>query len=146
MAISEKIRNARVKLKLSQEEVCEKLSISRQTLSNWENDKYLPDILSVIKMSQIYNMSLDELLKDEKEIINKLEKDTQLLKKYKTLSIVASLVLLLGSIIAIIFKFLDIDTSNIAINIVLALFVILSTILFGIAVCIYNKKENKEED
>lgn len=146
MAISEKIRNARVKSKLSQEEVCEKLSISRQTLSNWENDKYLPDILSVIKMSQIYNMSLDELLKDEKEIINKLEKDTQLLKKYKTLSIVASLILLLGSIIAIIFKFLDIDTSNIAITIVLATFVILSTILFGIAVHIYNKKENKEED
>jgi len=146
MAISEKIRNARVKSKLSQEEVCEKLSISRQTLSNWENDKYLPDILSVIKMSQIYNMSLDELLKDEKEIINKLEKDTQLLKKYKTLSIVASLILLLGSIIAIIFKFLDIDTSNIAITIVLASFVILSTILFGIAVHIYNKKEKKEED
>lgn len=52
---------------LTQEQVAEALGISRQTVSNWENDRTYPDILSVIKMSDLYAVSLDHLLKDRKE-------------------------------------------------------------------------------
>lgn len=104
MSIGEKIKIARINLKLSQEEVSEKLNITRQTLSNWENDRFLPDILNVIKMSKLYDISLDELLKDENKIIEKLEKDTQKLKNYKTYYEVAIMLIFIASVLSLINK------------------------------------------
>lgn len=65
--IGTKIKDARTAAQLTQEQVAEALDISRQTVSNWENDRTYPDILSVIKMSDLYAVSLDHLLKDRKE-------------------------------------------------------------------------------
>lgn len=62
--IADKIKNARTIKKLTQEQVAEDLNVSRQTISNWENGKSLPDIVSIIRMSELYDLSLDELLKD----------------------------------------------------------------------------------
>lgn len=63
--IGSKIQAARLEKKLTQEQVAERLGVSRQTISNWENAKSYPDIISVIKMSECYNVSLDYLLKGE---------------------------------------------------------------------------------
>lgn len=68
MDIGIKIKNARVKAKLTQEQAAEALGVSRQTISNWENNKTYPDIVSVVKMSDLYNISLDHLLKEEKSM------------------------------------------------------------------------------
>ena len=54
-----KIKAARIEKKLTQEQVAELLGVSRQTISNWENEKSYPDIISVIKMSECYDVSLD---------------------------------------------------------------------------------------
>ena len=51
MDIGAKIKNARITAQLTQEQVAEELGVSRQTLSNWENGRTYPDIVSVIKMS-----------------------------------------------------------------------------------------------
>ena len=56
-----KIKAARIEKKLTQEQVAELLGVSRQTISNWENEKSYPDIISVIKMSECYDVSLDYL-------------------------------------------------------------------------------------
>lgn len=72
MEISEKIKQARLKLGLTQEDVADKLDISRQTLSNWETGKTLPDIANVMKMSDLYNISLDELLKGDVKMKKKI--------------------------------------------------------------------------
>ena len=61
MDINEKIKNARVQAHLTQEDAADKLGVSRQTMSNWENGKTYPDIVSVVKMSDIYHVSLDHL-------------------------------------------------------------------------------------
>ena len=50
--IGSKIKAARLEKKLTQEQVAELLGVSRQTISNWENEKSYPDIISVIKMSE----------------------------------------------------------------------------------------------
>ena len=63
-----KIQAARLEKKLTQEQVAERLGVSRQTISNWENAKSYPDIISVIKMSECYNVSLDYLLKGEESM------------------------------------------------------------------------------
>ena len=65
--IGTKIKEARAAAQLTQEQVAEALGVSRQTVSNWENDRTYPDILSVIKISDCYGVSLDQLLKDKKE-------------------------------------------------------------------------------
>ena len=63
MNIGDKIKNAREENKLTQTQASESLMVSRQTISNWENGKSLPDILSVIRMSELYQISLDEFQK-----------------------------------------------------------------------------------
>lgn len=61
MNIGTKIKEARQSLGITQEQAAEQLLVSRQTVSSWENGKSLPDIVSVIKMSELYHLSLDEL-------------------------------------------------------------------------------------
>lgn len=63
MDIGTKLKQARAASNLTQEQATEALGVSRQTISNWETGKTYPDIVSVIKMSDIYRVSLDELLK-----------------------------------------------------------------------------------
>lgn len=62
MNIGEKLKLRRRKTGLTQDQVAEKMNITRQTLSNWEVGKNYPDIESIIKLSRIYELSLDELL------------------------------------------------------------------------------------
>ncbi len=68
MEIGTIIRDARNEAKLSQEKAAEALGVSRQTISNWENGKSYPDIISVIRMSDLYSVSLDHLLKEESSV------------------------------------------------------------------------------
>ena len=72
--IGSKIKAARLKKKMTQEQVAELLGVSRQTISNWENEKSYPDIISVIKMSDYYEASLDYLLKGEQKMNTYLKK------------------------------------------------------------------------
>ena len=105
MNIGDKIKNAREENKLTQTQAAERLMVSRQTISNWENGKSLPDILSVIRMSELYKISLDELLKGDKAMIEKIEKDDERSKtekkiiKYAWICILAGVVILtLGNV------------------------------------------------
>jgi len=68
MEIGSKLKKARNEKGITQEQAAELLDVSRQTISNWENNKSYPDIISVIKMSDIYSVSLDHLLKEEKSM------------------------------------------------------------------------------
>jgi len=68
MEIGSKLKNARNEKGITQEQAAELLGVSRQTISNWENNKSYPDIISVIKMSDIYSISLDHLLKEDKSM------------------------------------------------------------------------------
>lgn len=81
--IGSKIKAARIEKELTQEQVAELLGVSRQTISNWENEKSYPDIISVIKMSECYDVSLDYLLKGEekmKSYYDYLEESTNVVK------------------------------------------------------------------
>ena len=76
MNLGKNLFKARKKVGLLQEEVSEKLEVSRQTISKWETNDTVPDIYQAKKLAKIYNLSLDELIDfDEnlleiKEIIN----------------------------------------------------------------------------
>lgn len=82
MEIGTKIKNARTRTGLTQEAVAESLGVSRQTISNWENGKFYPDIVSVIKMSDLYSVSLDHLLKEESEMKRNLKEESESKQTY----------------------------------------------------------------
>ena len=89
MDIGTKLQKARLQAKLTQEQVAESLGVSRQTISNWENEKTYPDIINVIKMSDLYAVSLDHLLKEEQPMsnyIDYLEESTNVVKSKNKLS------------------------------------------------------------
>ena len=65
MRLSEKIMDLRKKSGWSQEELAERLGISRQSVSKWETGESVPDIDKIIRMSELWNVSTDYLLKEE---------------------------------------------------------------------------------
>ena len=67
MILANKIIEERKKLGLSQEELAEKLSVSRQAVSKWESAQSIPDLQKIIAMSQLFSVSTDYLLKDDCE-------------------------------------------------------------------------------
>ena len=86
MEIGKKLKNARIEAELTQEKAAEKINVSRQTISNWENEKSYPDIISVIALSDLYSVSLDELLKGDQKMAEHLEESTNVVKSNKKLT------------------------------------------------------------
>ena len=74
--VGQKLQMARNKQGLTQEQIAQQLQVSRQTISNWENNKSYPDIVSLITLSELYQISLDQLLKGDKAMIEHLSKST----------------------------------------------------------------------
>ena len=100
MEIGTIIRKARNEAKLSQEQAAEALGVSRQTISNWENGKSYPDIISVIRMSDLYSVSLDHLLKEESSMKQTykeyLEESTNIVKSNERKSKLVLVLTVLG--------------------------------------------------
>ena len=72
MEIGNKINQLRKLSGMTQEQLAEKLNVSRQTISKWESDSTSPDLESIVKISRIFHVSLDDLLKEgEAGVANK---------------------------------------------------------------------------
>ncbi len=65
MSLGNKILNLRKSINITQEGLAEKLNVTRQTISKWELDETAPDIKQAKELSQIFNISLDELLDND---------------------------------------------------------------------------------
>ncbi len=86
MNIGSKLKKARIKAGMTQEHVAEQIGVTRQTMSNWENSKCYPDIRSVVALSDLYEISLDELLKEDSQLMEYLEESTDVVKSRQKLS------------------------------------------------------------
>lgn len=77
MELGNQIKKYRTGMQLSQEELADRIYVTRQTVSNWENDKSYPDIHSLLLLSTFFHVSLDQLIKGDvkvmKETINKTD-------------------------------------------------------------------------
>lgn len=74
MLIGSKILKIRKDNNLSQEEFAKIFKVTRQTVSSWENNKNYPDLETLVKIAEQYNVSLDYLIKDDKELAKKYKK------------------------------------------------------------------------
>lgn len=95
MELGSQIKKRRNELSLSQEELAEKVYVSRQTISNWENDKSYPDVNSLVLLSEVFNVSIDNLIKGDIEIM-KEQIRAEDRKKFESLSHIYGVLFLLA--------------------------------------------------
>ena len=136
MELNTQIKKYRAKMNLSQEELAEKVFVTRQTISNWENSKNYPDIHSLLLLSSLFNISLDQLIKGDIDIMKEEIKESELHKFNRNGSIFT--ILLIITII-----------SFVPLTIFLNIYGLIISILLFIITFIYSlkverfKKQNK---
>lgn len=98
MELQNQIKKYRANMELSQEELAEKVYVTRQTISNWENGKSYPDIHSLLLLSNLFGISLDQLIKGDVEIMREEIKEVDLQKFNREAGIFS--VLLIGTVVS----------------------------------------------
>lgn len=83
MQLGDVLKKKREELSLTQEEVGDKLFVTRQTISNWENKKTLPDIDSLIDIATFYDLSLDNLLLKGSDVVEDIKRKEKIASLYK---------------------------------------------------------------
>ena len=119
MTLGEKLRNARKQEGLTQEQLSEKLGISRSAVAKWETDNGIPDISNLIALSDEFGLSLDELIKENTAVKKKLIADSSAKKwhiliimyllaivAYVTYFAICHNILMIGFLIATLFMLL----------------------------------------
>jgi len=81
--LAEQLKSARINRGFSQSEIATMLHISRQSISKWENGRGYPDLDNLVRLSEIYQVSIDELLKEDDGIKIKLKADKENVEKRK---------------------------------------------------------------
>lgn len=87
MQIGNKIKKYRESLNLSQEELADKIFVTRQTISNWETDKNYPDIKSISLLCNLFDVSLDQFIEGDIEEMKKIISEKEL-SDYNRISII----------------------------------------------------------
>lgn len=145
MKLSDKIIQLRKTNGWSQEDLAEKLNVSRQAISRWENGTALPDSNNILQLSKMFNVTADYLLNEDytsdndipclKEAYDAL--DTKK-KNYGKLSLVASIAFLLGAIAWLLQAINTLEIGYVILTLV-------NAILSGVNVLIYEKNRTKEK-
>ena len=98
MNLGKTLQELRIKNNISQEDMAEKLNVSRQTISNWENSKSYPDILLLIQLCDVYGISLDDLIKGDKKLLKSIENDKK--RSRKLIGVFVFTIIILSLILA----------------------------------------------
>ena len=108
MNIGEKINSLRKRNNLSQDTFAELFHVTRQTVSNWENGKSYPDLETILKISDKFQISIDELLKDNLEVVKKIDSE----KKKKNTLLAAIGILVFAAVISAIWVYKKYEANN----------------------------------
>ncbi len=100
MELNIQIKKYRTNMNLSQEELAEKVYVTRQTISNWENNKNYPDIHSLLLLSSLFNISLDQLIKGDIDIMKEEIKKSEI-EKFNHYGAIFTLLLLVTMVSAV---------------------------------------------
>ncbi|MCZ8518213.1 MULTISPECIES: helix-turn-helix domain-containing protein [Paenibacillus] len=95
MFFAEKLNTERKKMGWSQEELAAKLFVSRQSISKWENGQNYPSIEIIINLSDLFGVTIDELLRSDEELTKKVIKDSKKLA-YPKLKLLFDVLFLAG--------------------------------------------------
>lgn len=102
MKFGERLKALRSEANETQESISKVLHVSRQTISNWENERSYPDIEMLIKLSDYYNISLDQLLKEDVVMQNKVIDDAKKKRRYRNIIYVSVALILIFTVVNLI--------------------------------------------
>ncbi|WP_018921740.1 helix-turn-helix transcriptional regulator [Salsuginibacillus kocurii] len=77
MELGSQLKRLREEYNMSQEELSKKLGVSRQAVYKWESNKGYPDIENLIELSEIFNVTIDEIIKKDDKLIKKINVDEE---------------------------------------------------------------------
>lgn len=80
MELNLKIKEHRQRLSLSQEELAEQIFVSRQTVSNWETGKTYPDLQSLLRLSSVFDLSVDQMIKGDLKMMHEKINEAEIRK------------------------------------------------------------------
>ena len=99
MQFSDKLKQARQQHHLTQMQVGTQLHVSAKTISSWENGRSFPDISTLVSISDLYQISLDQLLREDQDIVQHYEtisKQAQRYQKYFQITYFLNILLILA--------------------------------------------------
>lgn len=105
MTLNERLKLARAQKGFTQQEVADILHISRATVSSWEVGRTLPSFDFIIDLSNLYDLSLDILLKEDMTMINQVNKELRNKKVYKGIVLTIGIVLSMFIVINLVWLF-----------------------------------------
>lgn len=88
MKIGESIFNIRKEKEMTQEEFASIFAVTRQTVSNWEKEKSYPDLQTLVDMSNRFAISLDSMLKEDEDMVKKIDRDRKLSRYVRRSSLI----------------------------------------------------------
>lgn len=105
MNVGKEILNIRKEKGMTQEEFGRQFHVTRQTVSNWENEKSYPDLGTLVEISDAFEISLDKLIKEDAKMVESIDKERMLgrlksRKKYESMCSGAGAGILLSCIYA----------------------------------------------
>ncbi|MFR3685216.1 MAG: helix-turn-helix domain-containing protein [Enterococcus sp.] len=98
MEIGKQIKEHRKRMDWTQKGLAEKLNVSDKTISSWETGRTYPELSLLVDLSELFDTSLDELLKGDEEVVKRIDKDVKLKKVYKY-GLIATLLIVFSGII-----------------------------------------------
>ena len=108
MELGKQIKKYRQEAQLSQEELANRVYVSRQTISSWENDKSYPDVNSLVLLSEIFQISLDNLIKGDIEVMKDVIQKEEIEKMNRYGRIYAMMLIVTAVSAAPLFMWLDV--------------------------------------
>lgn len=125
MEIGERLKYARQAKHLSQQTVADQIHVSRQTISSWETSRSYPDIVSLIVISEIYELSLDQLLKEDVKMMNNIkakEKDLKQARYVYWASLIVDLLLVVILALGVYIKELSVSATVLGLLLAIIIF------------------------
>lgn len=98
MEIGIQIKEHRKLLGWTQKELAEKINVSDKTVSSWETGRTYPELSLLVELSELFGISLDELLRGDVEVVKRIDKDIKLKKVYKY-GLIATLLIVFSGIL-----------------------------------------------
>lgn len=144
MSLGQRLVELRKSKQMSQEEVADKLNVTRQTISKWETDQSTPDFDKIIPLCQLFEISSDELLTGKKKTIKK-EMDFKENKQKRTIGLVISILLYFLSIVWIMISIPVLQINPIVGSAIFILICGISTCILIYSRVMYKKEKTEEE-
>jgi len=103
--LGEQLQKLREEKKMSREELAGEMNVSRQAVYKWENNKGYPDIENLIKLSEFYNVTLDELIKGDQSFQSKIAIDRKKSEDFSDPGFVVGIILVFAGLFLDLGKF-----------------------------------------